>query len=108
MATDKTTIKMKFMGTFKGPQKVVQLPIPLISNSQKLDKTLVFERANDSHGPAFCEVPIEWAGALLDLGGNWQTVGTITADLRNQITTAQSMCNAKMKTFADENVMVDA
>jgi len=104
----KQTVRMKYLGNFRGTQKVVQLPIPLISNSQKLDKTLVFARSNDSHGPAFCDVPMEWAGALLDLGGNWQPVDKISPELRNQITTAQSGCDARMKTFAEENVMVDA
>ena len=69
-ADEKQTIKMKYMGHFKGMTKTVNLPIPLISNSQKLEQELHFVRTV-KNAPAYCEVPIEWAGSLLAVGGNW-------------------------------------
>ena len=104
----KTTVKMKFMGHFRGTRKTVALPIPLIANSQKLDKELVFERASERQGPAYCEVPIEWAGALIEVGGNWQVVDKLTPELQADIAKAKEACDAKMKTFALENQVVDA
>ena len=111
MALDKepkTTVKMKFMGHFRGTRKVVSLPIPLISNSQRLDKELVFERSSDRQGPAFCDVPLEWAGALMEVGGNWQLVDKLTPDLHMEIAKAKDACDAKMRTFALENQAVEA
>ena len=104
----KPTVKMKFTGHFSGTQKIVQLPIPLIANSQKLDQTIVFSRQSNKQGPAFGEVPLEWAGALMDVGGNWQLVDKLTPELKVQIVAAQEENNERMRTFALENQAVDA
>lgn len=103
----KATVKMKFMGHFRGTEKRVMLPIPLIANSQKLDKELSFTRNSDRNGPAFCEVPMEWAGALLAVGGNWQINEKLTPELKMQIDAAKTDCDVKMETFARENEVVE-
>jgi hypothetical protein len=97
------TVKMKYIGHFKGTQKRVSLPIPLISNSQKLEQELVFERESDKRGPAYCQVPMEWAGALLAVGGSWQAAEKITPELQQDIDRAKDTCDAKMRAFALEN-----
>jgi hypothetical protein len=102
------TVKMKYVGHFRGSQKLVSLPIPLISNSQKLDHSLAFTRTSDKQGPAFCEVPIEWAGALMAVGGNWQVVDKLTPELTKAIDEAKSTCDERVKKFALENEMVEA
>ena len=106
--TARISVKMKFTGIFKGTEKIVQLPIPLISNSQKLDTQLRFERPNGSHGPARCEVPLEWAGSLLEVGGNWQLDEKLTSELTAKIQAAKDETDAKMRLLADENQMVEA
>ncbi len=104
----KQTVKMKFTGHFRGTQKLVALPIPLVANSQKLDMELSFTRTSDRQGPAFCEVPIEWVGALMQVGGNWKVVDKLTPELTVEIAKAKEICDARMKTFALENQMVEA
>lgn len=103
------TVRMKYIGHFRGLEKVVELPIPLISKSQKLDETLSFKRASDKQGPGFCDVPIEWAGALMDVGGNWQLVDALVSPERMaEIRSAQAVCTARMDKFALENELVEA
>lgn len=104
----KLTVKMKFVGMFRGVSKTVELPIPLIANSEKLTQTLVFSRVSDRQGPAFCEVPLEWAGALLDVGGNWQVVEKLTPDLQRSIEEAHTLCKDRMQKFSRENELVEA
>jgi len=106
-APSKTTIKMKYTGHMKGSQKVVELPIPLIANSQKLDLQLVFTRAVDSHGPLTCDVPLEWAGALLATGGFFQASEKITPEIQAKIEAAKELTAAKMQRFADDNLLVE-
>lgn len=111
MDTDPTareSVKMKFVGIFKGETKVVNLPIPLVSKSQQLDTALTFSRASNTHGPALCQVPIEWAGSLLAVGGNWQIDEKLTPELAAKIKAAKEETDAKMKTFAEQNEMVEA
>ena len=103
-----TTVRMKYVGHLAGSQKVVELPIPLISKSQKLDDMLVFKRQGDRQGPAFCDVPMEWVGALMDVGGNWQLVEKPSPELLSTIKAAQAACTARMEKFALENDLVDA
>jgi len=105
--TSKPTVKMQYRGHFKGTQKIVQLPIPLLSTSQKLEQTLVFERAATSHGPAFCQVPLEWVGILLDVGGYWSVAEPLTADLTAKIASAKEATAARMKKFSLENELVE-
>lgn len=100
------TIKMKFVGHFRGKQKVVALPIPFISKSQQLDEELVFERSSDRTGPAFCDVPVEWAGSLMAVGGNWQVADKLTPELSKSIDSAHAECKARMDKFALENELV--
>jgi hypothetical protein len=104
----RASVKMKFVGHFRGTHKAVALPIPLISNSQKLDKELVFERSSERQGPAYCDVPMEWVGALMSVGGNWQVVDKLTPELQTEIAKAKETCDARMKTFALENQTVEA
>ena len=104
----RTTVKMKYIGHFKGLQKVVQLPIPLIANSQKLEETLVFKRESERQAPGLCDVPMEWVGALMDVGGNWQLVDKATPELLSTIKAAQELCKTKMEKFALENELVEA
>lgn len=104
----KTTVRMKYVGHFTGSQKIVHLPIPLIAKSQQLDETLVFKRQGERHGPGFCDVPMEWAGALIDVGGNWKLVDEPTPELLSKIQAAQAACNARMAKFALENELVEA
>jgi hypothetical protein len=105
---EKTSVKMKFVGHFKGAIKTVNLPIPLIANSQKLEQELTFVRTAKS-GPAFCDVPMEWAGALLAVGGNFQAAEKITPQLQAAIEVAQEETDERMKKQAIENdLMVDA
>lgn len=104
----RTTVKMKFVGHFRGVEKRVALPIPLISNSQKLDKELQFTRTSDRNGPAYCDVPMEWVGALLEVGGNWQIVDKLTADLQAKIDAAHAINQVRMQKFILENEMVEA
>lgn len=108
MATDKMTVKMKFVGQFKGTTKKVELPIPLISNSQKLEETLKFTRTDKKQGPAFCDVPLDWVGALLAVGGNWRTVDPITPELALAIAEAKAATDARMAKLALENELVEA
>lgn len=103
----RTTVKMKYVGIFKGTQKIVELPIPLVSNSQKLEENLKFIRGTQK-GPAFCDVPLEWAGALLAVGGNWRMNETLTPALQGQIDAAHAANTAKMEQFALDNEMVEA
>ena len=103
----KTTVRMKFKGHFKGATKTVELPIPLISNSQKLDQVLTFTRTT-TKGPAFCDVPMEWVGMLAAVGGNWRIDEKVTPELQAQIDAAREVCRAKMDTFALENELVEA
>ena len=102
------TVRMKFTGHFKGTTKIVELPIPLIANSQKLEEVLTFTRESNKQGPAFCDVPLEWAGALLDVGGRWQAVEDLTPELTAKIAAAKIMCDAKMDKFIADNELVDA
>mgnify|MGYP001561891697 CR=1 FL=1 len=102
------TVRMKYVGHFMGTQKVVELPIPLISGSQKLDDTLVFKRQGERQGPGFCDVPMEWVGALLDVGGNWRLVDEASQELLAKIRAAQAVCKERMDKFALENDLVDA
>lgn len=104
----KTTVRMKFTGHFKGTTKVVELPIPLIANSQKLEETLTFTRTSNRQGPAFCDVPVEWVGALLAVGGKWQVVDPLTPELEGTIAAAKVRTDARMQKFADENELVEA
>jgi hypothetical protein len=106
--TEKTTVRMQYRGHFKGSVKTVQLPIPLIANSQKIDQTLSFERAATSRGPAFCDVPLEWAGTLLAVGGNWSAAEPLSPELLARIAAAKEVCDEKMRRFILENEMVDA
>jgi hypothetical protein len=68
----------------------------------------LFQRTNDKQGPAFCDVPMEWAGALLEVGGNWQMAEKLTPELTAQIQGAHGMNTARMQKFALDNEMVDA
>src|ERR1700675_4814943 len=92
----KTTVRMQYRGHFKGSQKIVNLPIPLVANSQKLEQTLTFERAATSRGPAFCEVPMEWVGILLAVGGLWSMVDQATPELTAKIAAAKAVCDEKV------------
>ena len=105
--TARNSVKMKFMGRFNGTTKIVQLPIPLISKSQKLEQELFFTREDKSHGPAFCDVPMDWAGALMAVGGNFQINEKLTPELQGKIDAAKSMTDSKMKAFAEENEAVE-
>ncbi len=102
------TVRMKYVGHFNGTQKVVELPIPLISKSQKLDDTLVFKRQGERQGPGFCDVPLEWVGSLMDVGGNWKLVDEATPELLSKIKAAQVACKERMDKFALENDLVEA
>lgn len=104
----RTTVKMKYVGHFRGLEKIVHLPIPLISNSQKLDQVLSFQRKDTKQGPAFCEVPLEWVGALLLVGGNWQLDEKMTPELQAQIGDAKAACDLRMAAFVRDNELVDA
>ncbi len=104
----KATVKMKFVGHFHGLAKVVELPIPLVAKSQKLEETLSFKRTSERQGPGFCDVPMEWVGALMDVGGNWQCVEKPTPELLSTIKAAQVACKERMDKFALENELVDA
>lgn len=104
----KTTVKMKFTGMMKGNVKTVALPIPLVSNSQKLDQELTFTRAEKTHGPLCGEVPLKWAGALLAVGGNWKLNEELTPELTAKIEAARLACEKDMEAFARENEMVEA
>lgn len=99
------TVKMKYMGHFKGLRKVVELPIPLLSNSQKLEETLVFTRTTNK-GPAVADVPMEWAGALLHVGGNWQLNEKVSVERQAAIDAAYEATNGRMEQFALDNEMV--
>src|SRR6185295_17994154 len=101
------TVRMKYTGIFKGPQKIVELPIPLISNSQKLDEHLKFTREG-TKGPAFCDVPIKWAGALIAVGGRWQVAEPLTPEMLTKIAAAKEACDAEMRKFAEDNELVEA
>ena len=103
----KLTVKMKYVANFKGTTKTVQLPIPLIANSQKLDQELRFTREANSKGPAFCDVPIEWAGAMIAVGGNFLVNDKITPELQAKIDAARKDTDAKMRIFAEENEAVE-
>lgn len=107
-ATEKSTVKMKYTGIMKGNVKTVALPIPLVSNSQKLDQELTFTRAEKSHGPLCGEVPMKWAGALLAVGGNWKMNEDLTPELAAKIEKARVDCEKDMEAFARENEMVEA
>jgi len=107
-ATEKTTVKMKFVGIMKGNIRTVELPIPLVSNSQKLDGQLTFARQPGSHGPLTCDVPMKWAGSLLALGGNWKINEDLTDELKAKIEAAKASCAKEMEAFVLENEMVDA
>jgi len=102
-----TTVRMKYTGLFRGLEKLVQLPIPLISNSQKLEEVLTFTRALPK-GPAFCDVPMKWAGALIAVGGRWQVVDAMTPELLARIAAAKESCDAEMRKFAEDNELVEA
>ena len=102
---EKNTVKMKFVGHFKGTERIVQLPIPLISNSMKLDESLTFKRTTKT-GAAYCEVPLEWAGALLAVGGNWQMDEPMTDDLKHRIASEHDKTKTRMKKWAIENDVV--
>ena len=104
----KSTVRMKYTANFRGTEKQVQLPIPLISNSQKLESSLKFTRATDSHGPAFCEVPLEWVGTLVEVGGNFQLAEKLTPEMHVKVEAAREATVARMKVFADENQVVEA
>jgi hypothetical protein len=104
----KATVRMKFMGPFRGTDKLVQLPIPLMAKSQKLEEELHFVRPSSKQGPAFCEVPIEWVGALLDVGGHWQVAESVTPELMTKIAEAKVVCDDKMRKFIAENELVEA
>ena len=107
-ATEKATVKMKFTGIMKGNVKTVELPIPLVSTSQKLDEVLKFTRPTGSRGPLVCEVPLKWAGSLLSVGGNWKLNEEMTPELTEKIDKARQTCEQEMQAFAHENEMVDA
>jgi len=106
--SETATVKMKYVGHFRGTEKIVQLPIPLIAKSQQLDEVLSFKRDSERQGPGLCDVPIEWAGALMDVGGNWKLVDEPTPELLSKIKVAQAACKTKMDKFALENELVDA
>ena len=109
MATEKkeNTVKMKYVGVFKGAVKTVELPIPLISNSMKLEQKLEFTRTT-TKGPAYCEVPYEWAGALIQLGGNFQLAEPLTPAQKAAVDAAHGECQDRMKKLALENELVEA
>lgn len=107
-ATERTTVKMKYTGIMKGNSKLVELPIPLVSNSQKLDHPLTFTRPTGSRGPLTCDVPMKWAGALLAVGGNWKLNEDLTDELAAKIESARKACEKEMAAFALENEMVEA
>lgn len=106
-AIKKDTVKMKFVGISKASTKTVELPIPLISNSQKLTEQLVFSRTA-AKGPLTCDVPLKWAGALLAVGGNWQMNEKLTDELSAQIDKAKESTAKEMEAFAIENNVVEA
>ena len=108
VATETSTVRMKYVGHFRGTEKIVQLPIPLIAKSQQIDEVLSFKRDSERQGPGFCDVPVEWAGALMDVGGNWKLVDEATPELMAKIKLAQAACKSKMEKFALENELVDA
>jgi hypothetical protein len=108
VAETASIVKMKYVGHFNGVEKIVQLPIPLIAKSQKLEAVLSFKRTSESRGPGFCDVPIEWVGALMDVGGNWKLVEEPSTELLSTIRDAQEACKARMDKFALENELVEA
>lgn len=99
------TVKMKYVANFQGTQKTVQLPIPLIANSQKLDQQLTFTREAGNHGPAYCEVPMEWAGKLLAVGGSFQPADKLSTEIQGQIDAEREATDARMKKFSEENTV---
>jgi hypothetical protein len=103
----KDTVKMKYVGHFKGTAKIVELPIPLVSNSMKQEEVLTFSRTS-KNGAAYCDVPMRWAGALLALGGNWQAAETLTTDVKARIEIEKAENDERMRKFALENELVDA
>ena len=105
-----TTVRMKFTGPFRGKEKIVQLPIPLIAHSQALDEELRFTRLDERKGPAFCDVPLEWVGSLLAVGGRWQLADKekMTPELTAKIADAKVACDARMEKFIQENELVEA
>lgn len=102
------TVRMKFTGHFRGTEKIVNLPIPLIANSQKFDEVLRFVRESDRQGPAFCDVPLHWAGSLLEIGGCWQAVDRLSSATLARIAEAKSVNDEKIAAFVRDNEMVDA
>jgi hypothetical protein len=103
----KDTVKMKYVGHFKGTTKTVELPIPLVSNSMKQEEVLTFSRTS-KNGAAYCEVPMRWVGALLAVGGNWQLAETVTPDLKSRIEVERAENDERMRKFALENELVEA
>jgi hypothetical protein len=103
----KETVKMKYVGHFKGNTKVVELPIPLVSNSMKQEEVLTFSRTT-KNGIAYCEVPLRWAGALLSVGGNFQLAETLTPDLKGRLEVEKAENDERMRKFALENELVEA
>jgi hypothetical protein len=103
----KETVKMKYVGHFKGNTKIVELPIPLVRNSMKQEEVLTFSRTTKA-GVAYCEVPMRWVGALLSVGGNWQVAETLTPDLKSRIDIEQAENDERMRKFALENELVEA
>lgn len=106
-AEAKATVRMKYVGHFKGLHKIVELPIPLLSNSQKFEQTIVFLRPINT-GPALADVPLEWVGALLNVGGNWQLNEKVTPEVQTQIDVAYQATISRMEKFALDNEMVEA
>ena len=102
------SVRMKYTGPFRGTTKTVQLPIPLVAHSQALSEELTFTRQSDRQGPAFCNVPIEWVGALLAVGGRWKMAEDLTEELSTKIEKAKAACDARMEKFILENELVDA
>ena len=105
--TKKDTVKMKYVGHFKGNTKTVELPIPLVSNSMKQEETLTFARTTKT-GAAYCEVPMRWVGALLAVGGNWQAAETLTPETKARIEIEKAENDERMRKFALENELVEA
>src|SRR5262245_29782867 len=104
---EKHTVKMKFTGNMKENEKVIDLPIPFISNSQKVGQ-LVFKRPAGSRGPLTCDLPLKWVGELLVVGGNWKLNEDMTDELSAKIEKAKKACEKEMEAFVLENEMVEA
>ena len=99
------TVKMKFVAKFNGTEKVVELPIPLLATSQKLNQQLIFTRPAGNHGPAYCDVPMEWADKLLAIGGSFLPADEHATKMQSKIDIERVETDARKKKFDEENTV---